>query len=59
MTAAKRAMTIVAYLFLLGIVVQFFLAGLGTLGGEDLEAHRGFGYSALLRATAHRHGPRC
>jgi hypothetical protein len=36
-----------AWLYVLGVVIQFFLAGLGTLGGEDFEAHEGFGWSAL------------
>jgi hypothetical protein len=36
-----------AWLYVLGIVVQFFLAGLGLLGGESMEAHEGFGYAVL------------
>jgi hypothetical protein len=36
-----------AWLYVLGVVVQFFLAGLGSLGGEDFQAHEGFGWSAL------------
>jgi hypothetical protein len=34
-----------ALLFLAGIVVQFFLAGLGVFGAESFEAHRTFGYA--------------
>lgn len=48
MTAARRILIVVAWLFVLGVVVQFFLAGLGSLGGESWDAHRGFGFSALF-----------
>ncbi|HWC31438.1 MAG TPA: DUF6220 domain-containing protein [Dehalococcoidia bacterium] len=36
-----------SWLYVLGVVIQFFLAGLGILGGEDWKAHEGFGWSAL------------
>jgi hypothetical protein len=36
-----------AWMYVLGVVIQFFLAGLGALGGEDYKAHEGFGWSAL------------
>ena len=47
MVAAKRIMVIVSMLFLLGVVLQFFFAGLALLGGEDWDLHRGFGWAAL------------
>ncbi|HEY7465385.1 MAG TPA: DUF6220 domain-containing protein [Dehalococcoidia bacterium] len=37
-----------AWLYVLGVVIQFFFAGLGALGGEDYKAHEGFGWSALF-----------
>jgi len=36
------------WLYVLGVVIQFFLAGLGALGGEDFKAHEDFGWSALF-----------
>lgn len=47
MTWAKPVFSGLAYLFLIGVGVQFLLAGLGALGGESIEAHRGFGFSVL------------
>ncbi len=47
MVAAKRILAIASMLFLFGVVLQFFFAGLALLGGEDWEMHRGFGWSAL------------
>lgn len=47
MLAAKRILVIVAFLFLLGVVLQFFFAGLALLGGEDWDLHEGFGWAAL------------
>jgi Family of unknown function (DUF6220) len=35
------------YLFLVAVAVQFFLAGLGVLGGEDIEAHRTWGFTVM------------
>ena len=34
-----------AVLFLVALVVQFFLAGLGVFGAESFEAHRTLGYA--------------
>lgn len=48
MVAAKRILVIVSMLFLLGVVLQFFFAGLALLGGEDWDLHKGFGWSALM-----------
>jgi hypothetical protein len=48
MVAAKRILVIVSFLFLIGVILQFFFAGLGLLGGEDMDLHEGFGWSALL-----------
>lgn len=47
MTGARRALIGVSWLYVLGVVVQFLLAGLGNLGGESWDAHVGFGWSAL------------
>jgi hypothetical protein len=49
MAIARKALVGLAWLYVLGVAVQFFLAGLGLpeLGGEGMEAHEGFGYSAL------------
>ncbi len=40
---------VLSYLFLLAVMVQFFLAGMGIaeLGGESIEAHRMWGYAVL------------
>ena len=35
------------WLFMLFIAIQFFLAGLGVLGGESIEAHRQVGFVVL------------
>jgi Family of unknown function (DUF6220) len=48
MVAAKRILVIVSMLFLLGVVLQFFFAGLALLGGEDWDLHKAFGWSALM-----------
>ena len=36
-----------AWLFVLAVAVQFLLAGLGLLGGEDMELHRQWGFVVL------------
>ncbi len=38
---------LLSYLFLLAVAIQFFLAGLGVLGGESLEAHRQWGFIVM------------
>ena len=40
---------VLSYLFLLAVMVQFFLAGMGIakLGGESIEAHKVWGYAVL------------
>lgn len=43
----RKIFTGLAWLFVVAVAVQFLLAGLGVLGGEDLEAHRQWGYTAL------------
>ena len=49
MAIARKILAALAWLYVLGVVIQFFLAGLGLpeLGGEGMEAHEGLGYSAL------------
>jgi hypothetical protein len=37
-----------AVIYLAGVVVQFFLAGLGTFGASDFDAHRVFGLILAL-----------
>jgi len=44
---ARNAFRVVAWLFLVALVVQFFLGGLGTLGGESIDPHRLLGATAL------------
>lgn len=44
---ARRVFVGLMWLYVLGVVVQFFLAGLGVLGGRSFEAHEAVGYSAL------------
>lgn len=41
---ARTGHTYIAYLLGILLVVQFFLAGLGVLGGESIEAHRQVGH---------------
>ena len=45
----QMSFRLLSYLFLIAVVIQFFLAGMGTaeLGGESIEAHRAWGYAAL------------
>jgi hypothetical protein len=40
---------LLSYLFLIGVVIQFFLAGYGMtdLGNEGLDEHRDFGFIVL------------
>jgi hypothetical protein len=48
MVWARRILVGLAWLFVLGVAVQFLLAGIPLLGGGDSwEAHRGMGYGAL------------
>lgn len=49
MALARRVLVVLAWLYVFGVVVQFFLAGLGLpeLGGEGMGAHEALGYSAL------------
>jgi Family of unknown function (DUF6220) len=44
---SSRVFKLFCYLFLIAVAIQFFLAGLGVLGGESIEAHRQWGYFAL------------
>jgi hypothetical protein len=48
MAWARPAYRWLIWLFLLGLGIQFFLAGLGTLGGESIDAHRGLGSLLVL-----------
>ena len=47
MDVARKSFVGLAWLFLLAVVVQFLLAGLGVLGGESIEAHRQWGFIVL------------
>ena len=49
MAIARKALVGLAWFYVLGVAVQFFLAGLGLpqLGGEGMDAHEALGYSAL------------
>src|SRR6476620_10443595 len=46
---ARKAYTGLAYLFVLGVVIQVFLAGIGIFGNfdSDLDPHRMFGFIVL------------
>ena len=44
---ARKIYVGLAWLFLFAVGVQFFLAGLGVLGGEGIEAHRQWGFIVL------------
>ena len=44
MTQARVLFFGLAVLYLLGVVVQFFLAGLGVFGASSYDAHRALGY---------------
>ena len=44
---ARKIYVGLAWLFVAAVGVQFFLAGLGVLGGESIEAHRQWGFIAL------------
>jgi hypothetical membrane protein len=41
--AGQSAYLVIAWLFLVAVIVQFFLAGLGVFGAKTFEAHRDFG----------------
>ena len=47
MPLARESFRVVAWLFLVALVVQFFLGGLGTLGGESIDPHRLLGATVL------------
>ncbi len=47
MTWARTGYFVAAWLMVAGIVVQFFLAGLGIFGAESFEAHENWGFTAL------------
>ena len=49
MELARKALAGLLWLYVIGVLVQFFLAGLGLpqLGNEGMDAHEAFGYSAL------------
>lgn len=49
MLLARRALAGLAWLYVLGVAIQFLLAGIGSpqLGGESMDAHEAVGYSAL------------
>ena len=49
MDLARKALVALLWLYVIGVLVQFFLAGLGMpqLGDGSMDAHEAFGYSAL------------
>ena len=47
MGIARKGFVGLAWLFVISVAVQFFLAGLGVLGGESMELHRQWGFTAL------------
>lgn len=48
MTQARVLFFGLAVIYLAGVVVQFFLAGLGTFGATSFDAHRAFGLVLAL-----------
>ena len=49
MSNARKAMIALSWLYVLGVAMQFFLAGLGSIALEGWGAHEGLG-SAVARA---------
>ncbi len=47
MDVGRKIFVGLAWLFVLAVAIQFFLAGLGVLGGESVEAHRQWGFIVL------------
>jgi hypothetical protein len=49
MVAARRILVIISMLFMIGVILQFFFAGLALLGGNegDWDLHKTFGWAAL------------
>lgn len=45
----RLSFKVLSYLFLIAVMIEFFLAGLGMaeLGGESMRAHRVWGYAVL------------
>lgn len=41
----------VSAVYLVAVVVQFFLAGLGVFGASSFDAHRGLGYALFLASV--------
>jgi hypothetical protein len=52
MTQARVLFFGLAVLFLLGVVVQFFLAGLYVFGGTSIDSHRVLGFILMASALA-------
>ena len=52
MTQARVLFFGLAVLFLLGVVVQFFLAGLYVFGGTSIDSHRMLGFILMASALA-------
>ena len=47
MEIARRLFGVLAWLFVVSVGIQFFLAGLGVFGGESIEAHRQMGFAVM------------
>jgi hypothetical protein len=52
MEVARKAFLGLAWLFVLGVAIQFFLAGLGVMGGEKIDAHEAFGHVLTIVTVA-------
>ena len=48
---ARTAYRALAWAFLGGIVVQFFLAGAGAFGAASWDVHAGFGYALAIASV--------
>jgi hypothetical protein len=44
---AQKLFVALAWLCVVAVAIQFLLAGLGVLGGESLDPHRQWGFTAL------------
>ena len=52
MSGSAWAFQWLVWVIILAVAIQFFLAGLGMLGGESIEPHRGLGMLFILLSLA-------